>query len=155
MGASEHPTASHGIDIQHLGVERFDQRLDLCVVQLSHIELSAIGSGNPPEENVRRRLHQRLSHHDALPVMAVRAFPGVRLKHRVHRLLKLEKQRMVSLRHHQGNQASPTDAANPHYLNGYIYDPVPIEQYPPVVGERFSVGVEKLVESCLGLGGMG
>src|SRR3974377_264056 len=103
MGTSEHPTAGHGIDIQHFGVERFDQRLDLCIVQLSHIELSAIASGNPPEENVRRRLHQTLSHHDALPMMAVRAFPSVRLKHRVRRLLELQEQRLVFFRHTKTN----------------------------------------------------
>src|SRR6516162_7396737 len=112
MGASEHPTASHGIDIQHFGVESLYQRLDLSIVQLSHIELLAIGSGSPPQENVRRGLHQTLPHHDAPPMMIVRAPPGVGLKDRSHRFLELEKQRIVALRHHQRNPTSPTDAAD-------------------------------------------
>jgi hypothetical protein len=67
----------------------------------------------------------------------------------------LEKQRVVSLGHHQGNPTSPTDAANANYLNGDIYDSIPIEQCPPAVGKRFSVGVKKLVECFLDLGGTG
>src|SRR5262252_9152846 len=99
MGASERPTASLGINIQHFRVERLHQRLDLCIMQLSNVELSAIGSSSPPKENVRRRLHQTLPYHDALSVMAVRTFPGERLKHRTHCFLKLKEQRIVSLRH--------------------------------------------------------
>jgi hypothetical protein len=50
--------------------------------------------------------------------MGVRVFANVRLKHRLQRFVKLEKRRIVSLGHHQGNPASPTDAANTNDLNG-------------------------------------
>jgi hypothetical protein len=124
-------------------------------MQLSHVELSAIGSGSPPEENVGCRLHQTLPHHDALPVMRVRAFPGIRLKHRCHRFFKLEKQRIVAFRHHQGNPAPPTDTADTDDLNGGIDEPIPIEKHASVVRKRFSVGVEKFVEDRCGAGGTG
>jgi hypothetical protein len=65
MGAREHPTAGHGIDGQHFRVKSFNQGLDLCVMQLAHIVLSATDSAHPSEENVRcyafwSRLHGRL-----------------------------------------------------------------------------------------------
>lgn len=49
MGAGEHPAARLGISVQHLGIERLHQRLDLGIVQLSDIELSTAGCGDPPD----------------------------------------------------------------------------------------------------------
>jgi Protein of unknown function (DUF1214) len=105
MGASEHPTAGLRIEVQHFGVESLHQRLDLGIVQLSHIEFSTVRTGSAPKENVRCRLHQTLPYHNALSLMAVRASPGVRLEHRPHRFFELQKQRIVAVRHHQGNPA--------------------------------------------------
>src|SRR6516225_1497071 len=152
MSAGQHPTASHAIDMQHFGIESLHERLDLGIVQLSHVELSAVGGAGPPEKNVRRRLHQTLPHHDALPLMTVRALPGIRLKDRCHRFFKLEKQRIVAFRHHQGNPAPPTDTADADYLNGDVHEAIPIEKHAPVVRKRSSVGVEKFVEGRCGAG---
>ena len=80
VGAGQHPTAGLRIDIQHFSIESLHQRLDLGIVQLSHIEMPPIGSCGPPEENIRRGLHQALPNHDPLSVMAVRTSPDIGLE---------------------------------------------------------------------------
>src|SRR5215510_15428290 len=117
MGASKNPPASHGIDIQHFGVERFNQWLDLGIPQLSHIELSAVRRRYPAQENIRCRLHQALSHHNALTMMAVFALARVRFKYGLDCFLELKKKRVVGLRHQQSNPASSPNAANPNNLD--------------------------------------
>src|SRR5215471_12853676 len=152
MGACEHPTAGHSVDIQHFRVKRFNQRLDFCIVQLPNIELPAIRSSGPSEENIRRRLHQTLSHNDALPVMFIRALPSIGFEDRVHRFFELEKQWIVSLRHHQGNPASPANAANADHFNSRIRQLIPIEQDAMVVRQRVLVDVHELLKCCLTVG---
>jgi hypothetical protein len=98
-------------------------------------------------------LHQTLSHHDALPVMAINAFPGVRLKHGADRFLELQEQGLVPLGHHQGDPASPTHAADANHLDCDINESIAIEQYAPILKQRLSVSVKKLFECCLSFGG--
>src|SRR6266436_2605018 len=93
-----------------------------------------------------------LSHHYALAVMAVWVLSGIRFEHRFQRFLELQEERIVSLRHQQGNPASPSDATNPDDLDGRIYESVSLEKHAPVVGERFAVGLKNLLESPLELG---
>src|SRR5262249_5538270 len=118
------------------------------VVQLSYIELPPIGSGGPPEENVRCWLHQALSHHDALSVVGVRASSGVRFDYRLHGFLELQKQRIVGLRHHQGDPASPADAADADHFDGDVDETVAIKQDAPLGRQRFPVTVKKFLEGC-------
>jgi len=139
VGAGQHPTAGLRIDIQHFSIESLHQRLDLGIVQLSHIELSAIGSRGPPEKNVRRRLHQTLPHHDALSVMTVCASADMGLEDRLNRLLELQKQRLVALRHHQGDPAPSADAADTNDLDGNINESIPVDKHAPVLGQRAPV----------------
>jgi hypothetical protein len=51
----------------------------------------------PAEKDVRHRLHEALSHHHSLAMMAVWVFPGVRLEYRLHRFLELQEERVISL----------------------------------------------------------
>src|SRR4029453_2670942 len=153
MGASENPPASHGIDIQHFDVERFNQWLDLGIPQLSYIELSAIRRRHPAKEDIRCWLHEALSHHDALTVMTVFALASVRFKYGLDCFFELKKKRIVGLRHQQYDPASSPDASNPDNLDCCIHKSIAIEQHAPVIGKRFAVGFENLVERSLGFGG--
>jgi hypothetical protein len=84
--------------------------------------------------------------------MTVSAFPGVGFEHRLYRLLELQKQRFVSLGHHQCDPAPASDAADSDNFDRHIHEPVPVEKNAPVFVQRSSVALEKLVKYCRGAG---
>ena len=112
--------------------------------------MTAIGAGEPAEEDVRGRLHQALTHHDALPVVRISAGARIGLEHRVHRLLDLQEQRMVRGRHEQGDPAAAPDAADAYDLDRGVHQTVAIEQRAPFLGQRLAIAGEDLLRDSIG-----
>jgi hypothetical protein len=56
--------------------------------------------------------------------MSIRASANIRLQHRTHRFLKLKKQGIVGLGHHQGDPAPAAHAADTDHLDRDIDEPV-------------------------------
>src|SRR5262249_48656398 len=90
MRPRQRPTAKLPIDRQHLRIIGLNQWRELHVSQLADVEMSALGTGAPAEEQVGRRLHQLLALDHPLAVLSVDALTGIGLQYRGVSLLELQ-----------------------------------------------------------------
>ena len=51
---------------------------------------------------------------------------------------------MTVLGREQHHEAAGADAAHPDDLDRGVFEAIPVEQHPPIVGQRGAVGVEEL-----------
>ena len=153
MRTRQSPTAELSVDREHLGVISLDQRGELHVTQLADIEMAALGTEHPAEEQIRRRLHQPLAHHHPLAVVGVDTLTGIGFQHRGVGLLELQEQRIVGDGHHQGHHAQCPDAADADHFDSRVDQLVAIEQDTAVLCQGFAIWCETLTDHLYVAGG--
>lgn len=77
VSAGERPPTRFGILTHDTRRENLDQHLDLHVLELPNIKLTAEFAFRPAEEEIARGLHEPTTSHDALAVVGVEAFTRI------------------------------------------------------------------------------
>ena len=119
-------TASH-IRQRGIGERRSDVR-DARIFQLRRSNLVVAVILCPAEEDIRRGLHDALAGYDALALIRVDAWRGVRRKDRLLCLFQLQQQSCVVTCGEQPDGAKCADAADADNLEGDIGSSIAIEQ---------------------------
>src|SRR5262249_34062018 len=117
------------------------------VLQLPNIELPVrSGVFRPPQEYVACRLHDTLTLHHPLALVA-RVCRSQSLEHRRARFLQLQKQWRAVPAHIKPDGAERADAADANHFEGDVLELVPVNKQKSVGGQPFLVGVK--YASCI------